>query len=130
MASSNGTGESATVYAVRLAESASDEVEQEHERLQALSGTEVADAWQDGLLSAVRTLATLPERCLVAPEDVLFSGGTVRQLLYQRRRGSPTWRILFTVHEADEDDSATVQVHHVRHGARPPMSEWPTDEEN
>lgn len=121
-------GEQPRVYAVRLSEDAGDEIEEEQARLEDVSGPDVADDWQQGLSDAIRSLATYPERCVVAPENVRFAGTVVRQLLYRRKRG-PIWRILFTVHEADANDPPTVRVHHVRHGARPPMTQmdWPPD---
>ncbi len=115
-------------YAVRLALSAGRELVEEHDRLTNVSSPNAAEDWRNGLLDSVRSLATLPERCVVAPEDKHFSNGIVRQLLYRRKRG-PTWRILFTVHEADENDPPTVQVHHIRHGALAPMTEWPSEDE-
>lgn len=49
-----------------------------------------ADAWLDGLLAVVETLATLPERCPLAPENDAFEE-EIRQLLYRSHR------VLFTV---------------------------------
>ena len=115
-------------YAVRLASSAGRELQEEHSRLAGISDLGVADDWRDGVREAVRGLATYPERCTVVVENRLFPDGVVHQLPYRRRRG-PFWRILFTVHEADENDPPTVRVHHIRHGARAPMTEWPTEDE-
>ena len=111
-------------YAVRIATSAGSEIQDEHSRLTAVSGSEIAEDWREGVREAMRGLATYPERCTIADENRLFLDGVVRQLLYRRKRG-PTWRILFTVHKADENDSPTVRVHHVRHGAQFPMTSWP-----
>jgi plasmid stabilization system protein ParE len=122
-----GNGES-HVYAVCLMASAGSQLEEEHRRLADINNYELADSWRDGLMEAIRSLATFPERCIVAPEDKHFRDGPVRQLLYRRKHG-PTWRILFTAHEADENDPPTVRVYHIRHGAQAPMTEWPTDDE-
>ncbi len=116
------------VYAVRLAVSAGREIAEEHGRLTSQISPKTANDWRSGLLDSVRTLATLPERCAVAPEDNLFQGDTIRQLL-RRHKSGPTWRILFVVHEADENDPALVKVHHIRHGAQAPMTEWPEEDE-
>ena len=70
---------------------------------------ERAVRWYNGLVDAITSLATLPERCPFAPENAFFSE-EIRQLLYGKRGG--VYRILFTVvHD-------TVHVLHVRHGAR------------
>ena len=61
--------------------------------------------WFEGLLDAIDSLDSLPERCPVAPEseDV---GQEIRCLLYGK------FRILFSV------EAQTVFVLHVRHGAQ------------
>lgn len=129
MTTSPAGDEAPRVYAVRLSVRASDQVRQEHDRLGALSGPEIADAWEDGLMETLMGLATFPERCALAPEDAVFPHETLRQLLYRRRRGGPTWRILFSVREANASDPPMIWVHRVRHGAQAPMTEWPPDED-
>lgn len=63
---------------------------------------------------AIASLATFPKRCPLAPETVSFPF-EVRQLLYGRK--PHVYRILFTI-EGD-----TVNVLHIRHGRRRPMSD-------
>ena len=70
-----------------------------------------AARWYKGLVEAMQTLRSFPERCPVAPEDRAFPE-TIRQLLYGRRQ--QRYRILFTV----QDDR--VEILHIRHGARKP----------
>jgi plasmid stabilization system protein ParE len=72
--------------------------------------------WYEGLENAIATLAELPERCPLAPENtrVPFE---VRQLLYGRR--PHVYRILFTI------DGDTVYVLHIRHGHREPLTTLP-----
>lgn len=118
---------SETVYAVRLSAPFTQVLVSEHTRLETINGPDAADQWVAGLMETVRSLATLPERCVVAPEDRLLGGATVRQIVYGRRRGGPAWRILFTVQEADENDPPMVWVQVLRHGAQGPMTEWPSD---
>jgi plasmid stabilization system protein ParE len=69
--------------------------------------------WFQGLKNALASLANLPERCPLAPENRSFSF-EVRQLLYGHK--PHTYRILFTI-EAD-----TVTILHVRHGRRRRLS--------
>lgn len=114
------------VYAIRLTMEARLELDEEHNRLAELTNLQRADEWRNGLLEAIRTLATLPDRCVIAPEDELFKA-VVRQLLYRRKRG-PIWRILFSVYEANDNDPPIIRVHHIRHGAQASMTEWPADE--
>lgn len=71
---------------------------------------EAAAKWYNGLLDAILTLETLPERCPPAPERKVF-GREIRQLLHGNRRYA--YRVLFDVTEA-----GTVRILHVRHSAR------------
>lgn len=69
-----------------------------------------AGEWYDGLIRALRSLSTLPERCSVAPESKLgLVDCEVRQLLYGR--GYWKYRILFVI-------GNRVEIAHIRHGAR------------
>jgi len=70
---------------------------------------EAARRWVAGVLEAIDTLETNPERCGVAPESPVFPV-EIRQLFFGRRAGR--YRILFTI------AGRTVHVLHVRHGAR------------
>lgn len=66
--------------------------------------------WSKGIRARIRTLATNPLRCPLAPEAVTI-GEPIRELFFgSGNRG--TYRILFVV-EAD-----WVFVVHVRHGSR------------
>lgn len=117
-----------TVYAVRVAARAREALLAERDRRAEEDSMERAADWYDAVLATVRSLATYPGRCALAPEDELIPGVTVRQILHGRHRGQ-VWRILFTVHEANEDDPPTVRVYHVRHGAQAPLTEWPAQDE-
>jgi plasmid stabilization system protein ParE len=68
-----------------------------------------AARWHAGVLKAVRSLATNPDRCPLADEAVDL-GLDLRELLYGRRRG--VYRVLFTI------DGQTVTIHRVRHAAQ------------
>lgn len=68
---------------------------------------EAAARWFAGFEDHVASLALLPDRCPVAPESAAFHR-EVRHLLFGR------YRILFTI------AGGSVQVMHVRHGARLP----------
>lgn len=68
-----------------------------------------ADTWYDGLLEAIDTLAEMPKRCPLAPENDHVPE-EIRQLLHGRRQGR--YRILFTI------ERRMVAILHVRHAAR------------
>jgi|SRR5579863_2633302 plasmid stabilization system protein ParE len=70
--------------------------------------------WVLALEEAIASLAIFPERCSLAPESVRFRF-EVRQLLYGRKPHA--YRILFTI------DGETVNILHIRHGRRKPLSE-------
>ncbi|MGA2020007.1 MAG: type II toxin-antitoxin system RelE/ParE family toxin [Candidatus Sulfotelmatobacter sp.] len=70
--------------------------------------------WFLALDEAIASLSTFPERCSLAPETARFPF-EVRQLLYGRKPN--VYRILFTI----EGDA--VNVLHIRHGRRKPISE-------
>jgi len=65
--------------------------------------------WFMAMEEAIASLANLPARCTVAPENARFPG-EVRQLLYGRK--PHVYRILFTIR------GDTVHVLHIRHGRR------------
>ncbi|MGH6905146.1 MAG: type II toxin-antitoxin system RelE/ParE family toxin [Geminicoccaceae bacterium] len=71
-----------------------------------------AARWLEGIRRAIDALGEMPSRCPVA-RDGFGPDIVVRQLFYGRRRNR--YRILFTVQED------TVQILHVRHGARAPI---------
>jgi plasmid stabilization system protein ParE len=70
--------------------------------------------WFLALDDAIASLATIPERCPLAPETGRFPF-EVRQLLYGHK--THTYRILFTI------DGDVVKILHIRHGRRKPVSE-------
>jgi plasmid stabilization system protein ParE len=67
--------------------------------------------WFAALHDAIASLAELPRRCPLAPENDVFPF-EVRQLLYGRKPN--VYRILFTI------EDQTVYVLHIRHGRRQP----------
>jgi plasmid stabilization system protein ParE len=84
------------------------------ERLLARQAGDAGVRWFRKLKDAINSLAEMPERCMVAPENSEFSF-EVRQLLYGPKPHQ--YRVLFTV-EAD-----TVVVLHIRHGRRRRLDE-------
>lgn len=121
--------EEQAVYAVRLAESAVRQAEAALVRIIETEGLNAAEDWQAGLQAARASLATLPERCIVAAENAVFqkkhSGPPLRVLLYGRGRSA--WRLLFTAHAATDKDAPRVQIHQMRHSAQKPLTRWPTE---
>lgn len=70
---------------------------------------EAAANWYNGVLDAIVTLETFPERCPLAPESRAFDHD-IRQLIHGKRHHA--YRILFDV------TGRTVRILHIRHGAR------------
>ncbi|MFW6192522.1 MAG: type II toxin-antitoxin system RelE/ParE family toxin [Gemmatimonadota bacterium] len=96
-----------TTYDVLVETRARDDLADRYRHLLRTASPSAADAWLDEMADAMNSLASLPDRCPLAPEDDAFPG-TIRQLLRARHR------ILFTVSE----ETATVHVLHIRHQAR------------
>ena len=117
-----------TAYALRFTEAVQGEIDAEYVRLAGISGVDIAEDWENRLLEEIRGLATYPKRRAKATENELFQrvhpGAVLYVLTYQRNRGGPTWRILFSVHEADALDPPRVLVRHLWHGARAPIISW------
>ncbi len=126
------SGADVPVYAVRLSPAASAQAVAEYDRLTQTADTEAAEDWREGLRAAWAGLARLPQRCPVAPEDAAFQqfspGPPLRVFLYRRGSRRSAWRLLFTIHEADAHDPATVRVQHIRHSAQLPLSAWPAED--
>ena len=100
-----------TRYRVIITPSAERDIEQAYLWI-AERDEDAAARWFNRLLDVVNTLETFPERCPVAPESVML-GVEIRQILHGKRQHK--YRVLFNVR------GKTVNVLHVRHGARLPM---------
>ena len=98
-------------YQVVIEAQAQADMEEVYRRL-AADSSEQAAQWYNGLVDAITSLATLPQRCSFAPENAFFPEA-IRHLLYGKR--SSRYRILFTI------TPNTVHVLHVRHSARQPL---------
>lgn len=108
------------IYPLRIVGPAHQDIDEAHTHFAMTASLEIADDWQDGLFQAITTLATLPQRCVIAPESRHF-GLMVRQLVYRRRTYAPVYRILFTIVESAEEPDF-VRILHIRHGARRPLT--------
>ena len=107
-------------HAVRLHRLASDDIDEVQARLTASVGEAYAEEWHEGLLSVLATLATYPERCVLARENRLFRND-VHMYPFRHRGSSVTHRILYEI-VVDDMEAPYVHVIHVRHGARKPMT--------
>ncbi len=97
-------------FHVELAEQAQHDIAAIYDWLQSQDAGEAGERWFLALRAAMNSLANLPARCPLAPENQ-DSPAEVRQLLYGRR--PHVYRILFAIE---------VQVLHIRHGRRRPVS--------
>jgi len=97
------------VFSVDLSEQAQRDIAAIYDWLLAEHAGDAGQRWFVALRAAITSLATLPLRCPLAPENQ-DSPVEVRQLLYGNR--PHVYRILFAV------EGTTVQVLHIRHGRR------------
>jgi plasmid stabilization system protein ParE len=101
-------------FRVRLTAQAVYDLDLILERLLAQQAGDAGLRWFRKLKNAINSLAEMPERCMVAPENTEFPF-EVRQLLYGHKPHE--YRVLITI-EAD-----TVVVLHIRHGRRRRLDE-------
>ncbi len=73
---------------------------------------EQAYRWVRGCYEIMLRLENFPNRCALALESQ-YMPLLVRQLLYEQQ-----YRILFTVHDSDNDGDAVVRIHRVIHAAQ------------
>ena len=103
-----------TTYDIEISEPAEAEMDEIYYRL-LLRSPQAATRLRSGLEEAIDSLSQMPGRCPFAPEDGMLDR-PLRQLLY--RHGSATYRILFIIINATEDDPGIVRITRVRHGAQ------------
>lgn len=100
-------------FRVELSDRAQGDIAAIFEWLRSQQAGDAGQRWFVALRSAIRSLANFPFRCPLAPENQ-DSPVEVRQLLYGRR--PHVYRILFAI------EGETVQILHIRHARRRPVS--------
>lgn len=100
-------------FRVELAEQAQRDIAAIYDWLRSQQAGDAGERWFVALRSAIGSLANLPSRCPLAPEN-RDSSVEVRQLLYGER--PHVYRILFAI------QGDMVQVLHIRHGRRRPAN--------
>jgi len=103
-----------TPYEIEVSEPAEMEIEAAWSYL-LLRSSDAAVKLSDGLQRAIDSLSLMPSRCPYAPENGMLDR-PIRQLLY--RNAGMTYRILFIVIEATEDNPGLVRITRVRHGGQ------------
>jgi plasmid stabilization system protein ParE len=88
--------------------------------LSQLTSPAKASQWHCGLLEAIESLSTMPNRCPLGRENEYFSQD-IRQLLYGRGRAA--YRILFTILESEE--ISRVRILYIRHSSQQTIGEEP-----
>ncbi len=106
-----------TPYEIEVSEPAEMEIEAAWSYL-FLRSPEAAVKLSDGLHQAIESLSLMPSRCPYAPENGMLDR-PIRQLLY--RNAGTTYRILFIVIEATEENPGLVRITRVRHGGQQPL---------
>jgi plasmid stabilization system protein ParE len=103
-------------YQIEISSVAEAEIDAVFLRLSQAASPDSARQWHDGLLKAIASLSTMPNRCAIARENEYFSQ-EIRQLLYGKNRNA--YRILFTVLE----EFSTVRIPHVRNSSQSAICE-------
>jgi hypothetical protein len=110
-------------YTVRIVAAANLEMLDAYEALAQRSGDpEAARQWYLGFKAEIGTLATLPHRFPVRPDESRKIGRETRRFLYQRPPGGVGHHAYFVIEE-DSMDGPLVTVIHLRHARRAPMTE-------
>ena len=78
----------------------------------------IARKWLTSILTVIGTLEEMPSRCPLAPEAEEL-GDIVRLLLHGKKNRA--YKIYFRIHQTVES-TGSVQVFHVRHWARKPLT--------
>jgi len=86
---------------------------------------EFAGRWLEGLLRAIASLETFPNRHARAPESKVL-GRDVRRMIY--RNGRVVYRVLFFLVDVD-GEADTVRILHIRHGAQQRIGEADSEDE-
>jgi len=103
-------------FRVELSDQAQRDISAIYDWLRSQQAGDTGERWFLALRAAIGSLADLPSRCPMAPEN-RDAPVEVRQLLYGRR--PHTYRVLFAI-EGD-----VVQILHIRHARRRPVSIQP-----
>lgn len=108
-----------SVYQLQIAEPAEVDFDAAYQYL-FLRSPAAAERFRNEVADAIRSLAQMPHRCVLAPESKRFDR-EVRQLIY--RHGRTSYRILFAIFEAEDDNPGFVRILRLRHGAQQPLGE-------
>ncbi|PZD71052.1 hypothetical protein C1752_08255 [Acaryochloris thomasi RCC1774] len=98
-------------YEIELSSIAEAEADNAFLQISKFTSSDNAKRWYTGLLKAIESLSTMPNRCPLARENEYFSQ-EIRQLLYGRGRNS--YRVIFTVLES----TPAVRILHIRHASQ------------
>jgi len=98
------------VYEIRFSEPAEAELEAEYLRLAGVR-FELAERWNEGILTACQSLGQLPKRYPLIP-DRAQGGYETRRMPF--RIGQSGYGIFYAVSEAGEDTPPLVRILHIR----------------
>ena len=107
-------------YAIRLRRLAQRDMNDAINRIAILTDEKHAAEWHKSLLDKFAALASLPRRAPIAEENRLFRG-EVRVIPYRFGSSGAFYRIFYSIHEPAED-APFIQIMHIRHSARKPMT--------
>jgi plasmid stabilization system protein ParE len=104
-------------FFVRIRERARRDLAQGFDHQVKWNGYKIADEWDEGFIDALGTLSENPRSCPPCPE-LENRRQEFRQLWYRRTPDATPWRAIFTI----DDTENLVDVLHLRHGARRPLT--------
>jgi plasmid stabilization system protein ParE len=107
-------------YRIEISSIAEAEADSAFMSLSQLTSPVKASQWYSGLIESIESLSMMPNRYSFTRENKYFSQ-EIRQFLY--RRGRTSYRILFTILEANE--LSTVRILHIRHLSQQAIGEAP-----
>lgn len=107
-------------WVIRFTDRAYASLEAGQQYIARTAGEEIGDAWREGLEAEIMRLSRMPESLPVASENHRFVA-TIRSLLYRRTPRGPAYRVLFIL-QTPPDESPTVLVINIRHGAQRPIT--------
>ena len=103
-----------TSYDILVSEVAEADVDNIFQRL-LLRSPDRAVQFREAIEDAFASLAEMPKRCAVAPDNNQLEH-PMRQLVH--RQGGTAYRILFSVFDSQDDAPGLVRVLRVRHGSQ------------
>ena len=110
-----------TVYSVRVSPQVREDIAAAVVRLAEFSSDKAAAIWRDRLLAEMGALAQNPRRFVQDPQATRRFGQEIRRMLFRASEGGAAYHVFYSVRD-ETPDGPRVQVVHVRHASRRPIT--------